>query len=190
MTPIQTLWTAEGRDAGPFSPATLTARSRALRRKTWRRDAIEYVAALVVVAMFARYAIAATHPVARAGCVLVILGTVAVVTHLWRRRERTEPAQATASLPYLRAQLVRQRDLLASVPRWYLGPLVPGLLVFNLGIWLQRSGGALDHRATVAALIVLAIAAAVFAGVWWLNRAGARALDEQIAALDAAANPD
>ena len=73
-----------------------------------------------------------------------------------------------------RSELVRQRDLLRSVPRWYLGPFVPGLVLTLVGLWLANPGG--SWRVGLGAAFV----ALVFAGVAWLNFRGARKLDEQI----------
>jgi hypothetical protein len=185
--PIQTLWAEDASDARGPSPDALHARARRLRRSLWLRDTLEYGAALFVVIWFGRQALLTTSWPIQAACGLIILGTLMVAAGLWRRRERHPVgADADVGVAHLRARLVRQRDMLASVPRWYLGPLVPGVTAFVVAQALERARQVGPERATVSALIAAAVIFAVFAGVWWLNRRGARAFEQEIAALDRA----
>lgn len=185
--PIQTLWATDATNARAPSPEALRQRGRRLQRSLRLRDSLEYLAALFVVIWFGRLALTATSWPVQLGCGLIILGAVAVAAGLWRRRERRPTdADASVGIAHLRARLIRQRDLLASVPRWYLAPLVPGVTVFVMAQAAERARQIGPERAMWSALIALAVIGAVFAGVWWLNRRGARALEQEIAALDRA----
>ena len=180
--PLQSLWAAQDADAQPPSADALRRRARRLHRRVWLRDSLEYAAAAVVVAVFAWYAQRSPNGVYTAGCVAIIAGALTVAAGLWRRRARRTPgAEATAD--HLRSELVRQRDLLASVPRWYLAPMVPGLLLFNAGVWLARVSQS-PARANLGAAVALALLAGATAGIWWLNKAAARRLDADIISLD------
>jgi hypothetical protein len=81
----------------------------------------------------------------------------------------------TASLQFHRRELVRQRDLLRSVWLWYIGPFVPGIVVFGMGVGSRHGTGTWWN-----ALPFLC----VFGGVMWANYRAARGLDRQIAELD------
>jgi positive regulator of sigma E activity len=84
-------------------------------------------------------------------------------------------------LDFHRRELVRQRDLLRSVWSWYLGPLVPGMVVFLFGSILQKVRQPTDW------LKALPVAAFMAAGFWFtarLNRRAAGCLQRQIEELD------
>lgn len=184
--PFITLWTAQETDARRLSHEELASRSRLLRRRVLRRDLIEYAAGLFVVFIFGSFALDAQGWPMRIACIVTIVGTGVVMWNLWRRRPQDDPAAlAHDAHGYLRGQLVAQRDALASVARWYLGPFLPGMTLFV---------GAMIHESTqvmplAVALIIGGIGGGVIAATFWmvlgLNRRAARTLDQQIAALDA-----
>jgi hypothetical protein len=125
-------------------------------------------------------------PLAAAGAALVVLGTMLVAWQLHSRASAEVPPAGDAGEPILahqRAQLARQRDALARVGLWYLGPLAPGLLLMMLAPVLRRGLAALSPEIGLA----LAINALVFGGIWWLNRLAARGLQAAIDDLDALA---
>lgn len=182
---IKALWAREAQGAGARSPAALAQAAAALRRRTLRRDAVEYAAGALVAAVFAGYAWGHDDLLFRIGCALVIAGTAVVMRNLWRRRVRDLPAGLGETIAaHYRAQLVAQRDALASVWRWYLAPVVPGMAVFLTAVTIDASA----RMPAPAALGAAAIAAAAVAGGFWFihrrNRAAAARLDKEIALLD------
>jgi hypothetical protein len=184
MTDPVALWARQQRDARPPSPAALAAAEARLRRRVGRRDAIEYAAGLLALAAFFYVAVATPDWGLRAGCAAIAIGMLMLFANLWRRRPKAPDAFEAASLAFYRAQLVAQRDMLASVWRWYLAPLVPGLLIFLLAI-----GHVAAQRLPLgAAALVVALGGlptlGVFWGIDWLNRAAARRLQQRIDALD------
>ena len=183
--PIQLLWSAGGADARAPSPTELRVRARRLRRRTRLRDAVEYASGMAGAGVFAFYWTNAANGLVAAGCALVILGTMVVMAGLWRRRVRAaSDAAAEAGVGYLRGQLAAHRDALAGVARWYLAPVVPGLVTFLAGVGVdiaERRGGT---TAAIATGATLAFVIGVFALVLVANRRAARALDAEIAALD------
>jgi hypothetical protein len=137
-----------------------------IRNRDWR----EYIAAAVVLAAFTFYLFWFSDLVMRAGSAMVIAGTIYVVVQLYRRSAPAAmPAEfgLTASVEFYRGELVRQRDLLRSVWKWYLAPFVPGLVVISRG-----------------KLPFLVINTTVFGLVWWVNQRGADRLTRQIEELD------
>jgi hypothetical protein len=156
-------------------------------RQIRRRNRVEYGAAVLVVLCFSAYTILLPSPIARIGALLVVLGTLYVVWQLDRRASAIAPPPAEAALPLIvhqRAQLVRQRDALAAVWRWYLLPFVPGLAVMMLGPMIARDPAMLLHMALNESLSILSLIL-VFGGIWWLNRRAANMLGRKIAELDA-----
>jgi hypothetical protein len=120
------------------------------QRKIRARNLLEYVASGAVVAWSGAFQLRSEVPlVVRVGVGLIGLGALVVATFLLLRR----------------------------VPLWYLGPLVPGMVVILVGAWLAVP----DQRLRVA--LTAALITAVFAGVAALNLRGARKLDQQITEL-------
>jgi len=135
------------------------------RRVKWR-NALEYVACAVVIAIFANYIAAFPHPRMQAGSVLVIVATIFVA---WQIRVRAASASTPADLgarPWLDfhcAQLERQRAALHSVWLWYVAPFVPGVAVFRWGVETElAAGGPFAHglwaNLSIAVVFVLVIA--------------------------------
>lgn len=183
--PIQTLWAGAEGDARPPSTDVLRDRARTLRRRTRIRDTVEYASGLIGVGVFVLYGTVAANALVAAGCALTIAGTLAVMVGLWRRRLRRAPDDAAAaSAGYLRDLLVRQRDMLASIGRWYLAPVVPGMLVFLAGRWVDLAARRDAASATVVIGAALAVIGLVGALVLWANHRAARALTADIVALD------
>jgi len=156
-----------------------------IRRQAWRfekriarRNLREYVAAAIGIAAYTFYIFKFHSLAIRAGSVLVIAGVLYVVVQLYRRASSGSlPADlgVAASVEFHRRELVRQRDLLRSVWRWYVGPIIPGLVVFTVGL--------LPHRAGAQAVGALFLALGS-GGIVWFNRRAAIRLDRQIAELD------
>jgi len=178
------LW--QGQPVEPKPPSATEARAAASRfqEKIRRRNLRESIAAVVVLVVFGGYAWEATAWLARLGPVLVVLGTVYVMVQLHTKGASLavpDAANATTCLDFHRRELGRQRDLLRRVWRWYLGPLVPGVLVM-LGARLveEWARGGLAFALAVGSVLVSAV---VFLGTWWFNEAGARKLQREIDAL-------
>ncbi|MES1199011.1 MAG: hypothetical protein ABUS48_03425, partial [Pseudomonadota bacterium] len=91
-------------------------------------------------------------------------------------------ATAANALAFHRSELLRQQQALEGVWLWYIGPMVPGLLVFVLGPMLMH-----PPHDWAKMCITVAGFAAFFAGVYWLNWRAARMLRREIERLDAMA---
>ncbi len=153
------------------------------------RNLREYLAVLVVVPLFAVAAARSHEIITSFGHALVALGAVFVARHLRARGGNHPPPAADAPtrerVAHYRAELTRQRDLLASVARWYVLPVVPGILLVLVGTGLDLvTHGTPPHRVAFALGAALLVMAAVAAGVLLLNRRAARAMGREIEALD------
>lgn len=182
---IKNMWRAAPATsaATPLQEAELAKHARTFQRRIARRNFLEYAAALLVCAGFAHYLWAFPDPLMRAGSLLSILGTLVVVWQLRRRASSRPLPGAQSALPnrdFHRAELMRQRDALRSVWLWYVAPLVPGMVVFRLGVNANPDpslpfarGWAADGFIAGVVLVVILI-----------NLYGAHKLQRQIDQLD------
>jgi drug/metabolite transporter (DMT)-like permease len=154
------------------------ARARKLRRRVRFRNLREYAAAAVAMVVFGLSTRSVPNPVMRIGAGLMIAGMLYVVYQLHKRGSSREITGDC--LEYYRRELERQRDAVSSVWRWYLGPMIPGLLVIALGsLHKSRSTG---H--TWFVLVYLAVCGPAFYGIGKLNQRAGRRLQRQIDELD------
>jgi hypothetical protein len=171
------VWQNQPLENHPMQLEEIRRKARQFEKTIRNRNRREYIAALFVVMAFTYYIFKFTDVWIRAGSALIIAGTFYVMYQLYRRASpEAAPGDLglTASLAFHRRELERQRDLLQSIWSWYLGPLVPGLLVFTKGV-MQRLG---------PGILLFTVQAVFFGGVWWINRRGAKRLSRQIAELD------
>jgi hypothetical protein len=173
------------------SLAELRKKAKKFERRVFWRNLREYAACAIVVAGFGYYIWKFPTPMARFGCVLVIVGSL-FVSHTLHKRgaSRSLPADLTFCdcLEFHREELERQRDLLRSVWTWYLLPLGPGMAVFLLGIyqWQMKQPGALVHARFIAINLgfTAVVCAVVFIAIEKLNQRAARKLQRKIDALN------
>jgi len=185
--PAKQAWQSTVAVGGPLPLDQLRAGSDRFYRLIRLRNRVEFGACILVVIVFTAYAFLLPVETVRIGAATVVGGTLVVAWQLHRRASALVPpeeALAAATLAHQRAQMVRQRDALGSVFFWYLLPLIPGMLLMMFGAMIEHGVGiARNFRWTE--WVSLALAPAVFAGVWWLNRRAARKLQEGIDKIDA-----
>jgi hypothetical protein len=191
---LRALWQSQPAAHPAISVAELVKREAKLARVVRFRNAREYVAAALVVGIFGAMAVrppdlhlTSTVPLRLASAAIVI--AVVYVVVMVRRRGTSLPPPAPDAplaehLGHHRASLVRQRDLLRNVWRWYLGPLAAGTLLFELAMAFT-----MPMKMTLATILVrwvrpLVLIAAFYVFLGWANGRAARGLDAKIAALD------
>jgi len=183
---LKSVWQNQKSEGIPMSVDELRLKAGKLQRKIHGRNAREYVAALVVVVFFGYQLSLATDALTRAGFILMIAAVLYLVWHLHRKgssQRLPEQMGLVSGLEYFRRELERQRDLVRSVWRWYLGPLVPGLILLQVASVHAHPG----HLGRIALPLAITncLAAAVFFLVWKLNQRAAGKLQRQIDELDA-----
>jgi hypothetical protein len=155
-------------------------RAAEFERRIHRRNLREYVVGVLVIALFTPQ-LWRTHGWGITPPALLIAGTIYVLFQLHRRAgARTVPADVglRGSIEFLCVELERQRDALHGVWHWYLLPFVPGLAA-----GLVATG--IDHGMNATLVRVGAFFVLVLAGIWALNKRGARRLDRRIRELRA-----
>ena len=183
VDPLKQAWQAEDAAAAPPPLDKVRRDADRLHRQIRRRNRREYIASAVIFPFFGWVAATADGTAERLGALLVVVGCAFVAWQLGRRAPAV-PAPVEAGLPLIahqRTQLVRQRDALRSVATWYLLPLMPGLLLLTLSPALEAAP---PFRPSAWTLGYLAFVFGLFAAIWWLNRAAAHALQQEIDALD------
>lgn len=176
---LKMLWQAQEEEAPPMAIEEIRRRSDRLGSLISRRNWTEYVAGFVVMLAFGGFALIAPNAVLKLGAVLTVLGTALVLWLMWRRGSAGKtPADAAAAdlLDFHRRELARQRDLLAWAWLWYLGPLVPGMVLF---FW----GSAIGRPVTPALWASMALGIVMFVAIAVANLWAARRIQKEIDGL-------
>jgi len=182
MNDPRDLWQSQEVEEMRISVGELRAKAAKFQSRIHWRNAREYGAALVVIVIFGRAFWRNSHIVPRIASALIIAGAIYIVWHLckWGAPKFLPADMGRADcVRFYRGELERQRDLLRSVWKWYIGPLIPGTalsLIYGVAIapparrWYQVVGVAM-----LAACIWI---------VGWMNQRAARRLDGRIADLE------
>lgn len=181
-------WSAQVDDAQFTDPAAVQNRTQHFERTIRRRNRLENAAGFVCLVVFAAFGLGALSrgefliAVADALCVIGVL----VVTWQLRRRANLLPMRPEAPcLDHLRAQYERQYRALRSVPKWYLGPLIPGIAAFYAAVTVRVAQSAGWARALEGLWLPLGFTVAVFVAIAFANWLAARALKRRIDQIDA-----
>lgn len=187
-TRLQTLWRSLPAPDVTLSPEEMRARARALERTLRARNWREYIAAAMVIATFGWYATlpepaTPMWPIANIAVIFGILVTV------WKMRElapRPLPPVAPTSMlvTFYRSELVRQRDGLRKVWLWYIGPSVPGCLLWFAALWIGDAEALRTTERAIALGTAAGIWLCVSAGVIGVNLMAAARLQRMIDAID------
>jgi hypothetical protein len=177
---LKTAWRAQAAALPARSPQALQAQALATQAVVRRRNRQEVLGAALAIPVFCFYGWLFPSWPSKLGSALVVLASLWVAWQIHRRGANLPlPAElGEQALAFQRSQLLRQRDALHSVWRWYLAPLLPGLLLFGAGMRNEFTGWTL-------ALLLDAGVLAVFAWIHWRNRRAAARLQAEIDALDA-----
>lgn len=182
---VRDVWQNQQGEGVQMSVDAIRLKAGKYRSKIQWRNAREYVAVVFVVVFFGLQFAHAPNSLARVAYGLIIAASLYIAWHLYTNgSSRRLPANLglTSSIDFHREELVRQRDLVRGVPRWYLGPMIPGMTLLMLSIGLTNPGR-VKHFGWVfggfSAFVVL-----VFAGVWRLNVRAARKIQKRIDELD------
>ena len=175
---IRELWQAQEGESKAMEIAELRRKAAAFERRVRNRNWREYAASVLVIGACMAMLVTGAPLYVKAGAVLSMAGIAIVCGQLYRKGSAAEVSDgAVVSRDWYRQELERQRDLLRGVWRWYLGPMIPGLLVwFGGGLWA--------HPERWGRLVVTyGIGAVFFVAVGKMNAHAARRLDREIDSL-------
>lgn len=183
----KSMWKDQPMQAQSFTPEMLARNARGLDRAITRRNMIEYVAggsAILAFGVIAGLLLASGITQAAdwtvfVGLVVMMVGTGTVLFQVHRRTGAPESApRGEATIPSIRAELVRQRDALRKVWLWYLLPFAPGIVIIYLADFLRPDPNVVF---TLGGLI-LNLAVALL--LCWLNLRAAQRMDDEIKRID------
>ncbi|MDC0887120.1 hypothetical protein OAS19_04960 [Altererythrobacter sp.] len=184
-------WKALESDSEFTAPKEIIMRTTAFERKIRNRNLREFFAGAIAIPVYLWLAWDASQAgamVKAAGWIVSLAGMAFVMVQLFRRGSNLPRQPEQDSLTHLKAQLSHQRDVLRSVGRWYLAPLLPGLaIVFLANAWDRASSGEWWAAAGIAALQLILIAV-VFGFVLRLNLRAANKLESELVSLDNSAH--
>jgi hypothetical protein len=184
------LWTAAASDAAFTPPEACAAHASAFERRIARRNRRELAAGLIQLPFWgglAGFFLWEREWLVGFALLLCGAGVLVVLRNLARRAGTLAPQPEEPCLAHLERQYRRQLDALESVPAWYIGPLVPGVLALFAGV----TAGVAESRGWIAALegVLWPFTGTfgLFAIVILLNRVAARSLAAELARLKALA---
>ncbi len=184
----QSIWQSQKEEGIRMSVEDIRRKAGKFHNRILWRNVREYAAAVLVAVFFAFQWWQTPDFLTRAGFALIIAGMAYLVWHLHRQgAARGVPAEMglSSGVEFFKRELERQRDLVATVWSWYLGPMMPGWVVLMVAIG-RRNPGHVRHFPLFFAVFNL-VAAAFFVFVGWLNQRAARKLQGKIDELDALA---
>jgi len=182
---LRNLWQSQNVEHTPMSLEQIREKARDYQRKVRWRNAREYAAIVAISVFFGSTIFRVPLAWMRVGASLCILGGWYVAYQIYRRaRSRTAPTDLAPAncMEFYRGELVRQRDFLQGIWRWYLGPLVPGMAVLLLAFF-RANPGHLKHPAFIVVPEAIFFAAVSFV-IAKLNSNAARRLQKEIDELD------
>jgi hypothetical protein len=184
---MKELWQNQKTEGLRMTVEQIRVSAGTFHHKIQARNVREYVVAIALIVFFSFEFWRAGDLLVRVGFGLIIAGMVYLIWHMLSKGSwlpLPKDAGLSSCIEFQRRQLEQQRDLLSSVWRWYLGPLIPGMavLLFAFG---HANPGHLKHPAFVIVpeamfFVVICVAIAM------LNGRAARKLQRQIDELDEA----
>ena len=169
---IRHVWQAQGSGAAPLPIEELRKRGEKFRSTIVRRNRREYIAITLMVPYFSYFAWTARPLLMRMGNGLIVAALFYIAYQLHRRTAISsgpEELPRQSCLAFYRAELVRQRNALRGVWKWYLGPLLPGIATIAASLC-----SASFRKSALAGLISVAWVGAMALFVWWIARLNLR----------------
>jgi hypothetical protein len=178
---IRRAWQAQGSGAAPLPLEELRRKGEHFRSAIARRNRREFIAIALMIPYFGYFAWTVHPLLMRVGNGLIVAALFYIAYQLHRRTAITvDPSEASRQtcLAYHRAELVRQRDALLGVWRWYLAPLFPGIATIAASLCVASF-----RRSALAGLISVACFGVIALLVWWIARLNLRNGAEKIQRL-------
>ena len=184
------IWQSDARDATFSDPATCARRASSFERTIRVRNIVEYVAGALVTVLFGASSVAAFVKgewLVGSALTLTLIGIFVVLRNLYQRGGNLERRAEDPCLAHLRRQYERQHEFLRNVPRWYLGPLVPGIASFYAAVTYKTAEATSWSIALDGIAWPVTFTVGLFALIALANWFAARSIRRKIEAIDALA---
>lgn len=175
--PMQQLWQQQPAEGMRMSIDEIRRRAVKFEKRIIWMNMREYVAGAIGMALMGFFLIRAHDNLSRIGFGLTMGGLAYALVHLYfKGRPGTASEQVGVQCAnFFLDELQRTRKLVSNL-WWYLGPLVPGLVVLTIAPALAHPQPAVLIRLGIADLFI----GSAFWLVIWLNKRAARCLQKQI----------
>lgn len=181
------LWAAAASDATFTDPAACAAHASEFERRIARRNRIERIAGWIQLPVWgglaAFYLRVGEVPLALS-TIMIGIGVLVVLRNLTRRADNLDRHPEEPCRDHLVRQYRRQYEALLSVPLWYIGPILPGLIAFLAAVTF----GIAEVKGWDAALADLTrrglFIGVLFCALVLLNWYGARRLKRDLERLE------
>lgn len=185
---LKILWKSQETEEPPMALDEIRRKARRFQGGVRIRNLIEYLAGLIVVPSFALWAWRAPELPVKLGAAMVVVGSLFALwqLHLRSGARRPPEASAVALMDFHRAELIRQRDALRTVPLWYLAPFAPGmftLLIYRLLNPVEKATRSLEADRAMSVMMII-IVVLLFAVVGLTNALAAHRLQAKLDELD------
>ena len=127
------------------------------------RDIREIVIGIAVIIFFGVALLNVPYPGAKIGAAIIIVGCINIIYRL-RRAQKQRPSENP--LQDIRSNLLREKEkietqisLLKTVWRWYLLPLMVGVILFYVSF----------PQPITAKVLYVAAVCLLYGGIWWVN---------------------
>ncbi len=181
MDDPRNLWQSQEVEEMRISVEELRAKAAKFNSMIRWRNVREYVAALIIIVWVGTGLWKVTDTLERIAFALILMGAIYYIWHLWKWGSAMSlPADLGRAdcVRFYQSELARQRDLVGSIWKWAIGPLLPGFALLNTYLIVFPPS---SRRFSV---VVAVLQAALISTVIWLNRRSARRLDRRIKELD------
>lgn len=182
---MKELWQSQPTEGIRMSIDQIRMSAGRFERRIHRRNLREYISVIAAVA-FCSFGFWRTGDlVVRIGFCLLVVGAFYLIWQMLSKgswQPLPEDAGLANCIEFQRRQLAQQRDLLRSVWRWYLAPLVPGMAVL-LFAFARANPGHLQHPALVVVPEAMFFVA-VSVGIVLVNARAAGRLQRKIDELE------
>jgi positive regulator of sigma E activity len=183
-TSAQELWQQQPVEGIRMSVDEIRKRASKFENRLFWRNAREYISGGIAIVLFGYFLTQAHDALSRLAFGLLIAGMAYVLIYLYRKGGSTSAAAAQTGkqcADFFVLELERQRELTSSL-WWYLGPLVPGMVMLTVASFLHPR--APQSRWVMAATDVAFVALSYV--IIRLNSRAARCLKKQIDELRSA----
>jgi positive regulator of sigma E activity len=171
-------WQQQPMVISPISIEQVQVKVLAFQRRTRIGYVLELIAAILVLLGYGAVVWSFPNLWVKVGSALIILAGFFIFYQFHKRWNARVPPEnlGTQILQFHKQELIRRRDMLRSSWVWYISPLVPGMLIYWLGMLQANPQNPFN-------IIGIVICFATFFGVGLFNEWRARRVQRQIDSL-------